>query len=120
LSILHKCDKIFAKDDFHNNNCDFHRFLSYLAPIFLQRLIFDAVEYLRGISKLDSALKREKVAELRSLGVDPRRISEMNDAKELEDLTDLLKQSLIEEYRTAYGERGTRYEEEAKATSSKF
>ncbi len=69
---------------------------------------------------LDGATRRQEIADLRSLGVDPKKISEMNDARELEQLADLLKQSLIEEYKMAYGERGAKYEEEAKATSSKF
>jgi hypothetical protein len=53
-------------------------------------------------------------------GIDPKRISEMNDDKELEQLADLLKQSLIEEYKTAYSERGAEYEDETKATLTKF
>lgn len=69
---------------------------------------------------MDGAPLRQTVADLRSLGIDPKRISEMNDDKELEQLADLLKQSLIEEYKTAYSERGAEYEDETKATLTKF
>ena len=69
---------------------------------------------------MKSAVKQERIADLRSLGLDPRHISEFNDAEELERLADLLKQSLIEEYKTAYSQRGAEYEDEVKATLTKF
>lgn len=42
------------------------------------------------------------VAELRSLGISPKKISSLNDSKELQDLTDNIKQTLYQEYKTAY------------------
>lgn len=59
------------------------------------------------------------IAELRSLGIDPKRTSELNDDAELEALAELLKQSLIEDFHTAYGTCGCQFEEEAKSTLSR-
>ena len=42
------------------------------------------------------------VAELRSLGVDTRKTNELNNDKELENLTENIKQNLYQEYKTAY------------------
>ena len=44
------------------------------------------------------------LSELRSLGVSPKRKNEMNDKKELQDLTENIKQKLYREYKTAYAE----------------
>ena len=41
-------------------------------------------------------------SELRSLGVEPKRLTELNDNNELEDLADNLKQSMFQDYKTAY------------------
>ena len=43
--------------------------------------------------------------ELRSLGVEPKRANDLNDDKELQDLTDNLKLTYYQEYKTAYSER---------------
>lgn len=40
--------------------------------------------------------------ELRSLGIEPRRPSELNDKEELQALTENIKQVLYQEYKTAY------------------
>ena len=40
--------------------------------------------------------------ELRSLGIEPRRTSELNDREELEALAEKLKQMYYQEYKTAY------------------
>lgn len=42
------------------------------------------------------------LAELRSLGIEPKRKNDFNDSKELEDLTDNIKHTLYQEYKTAY------------------
>jgi hypothetical protein len=42
--------------------------------------------------------------ELRSLGLVAKRHTELQDSKELHDLTDNLKQNMYQEYKTAYAE----------------
>jgi hypothetical protein len=42
--------------------------------------------------------------ELRSLGVSPRNKNELNDTKELRDLTDSIKLIMYREYKMAYAE----------------
>jgi hypothetical protein len=56
------------------------------------------------------------VADLRSLGVHPKRRTELNDEKELADLTDNIKQSMIHDYKAAYSKKGNELEKEAKST----
>jgi hypothetical protein len=41
--------------------------------------------------------------ELKSLGIEPKRKNELNDKAELETLTDNLKQTFYQDYKTAYG-----------------
>jgi hypothetical protein len=41
--------------------------------------------------------------ELKSLGIEPKRKNELNDKAELEALTDNLKQTYYQDYKTAYG-----------------
>lgn len=48
--------------------------------------------------------------ELRSLGLEPKRKSQLNDADELRNLADNLKLGLYQDYKTAYGERQNRSE----------
>lgn len=40
--------------------------------------------------------------ELRSLGVEPRRMNELNDRNELQTLIDNIKQTYYQDYKTAY------------------
>ena len=42
------------------------------------------------------------LAELRSLGVDAKKRNDLNDEKELHDMTDSIKRSLYQEYKKAY------------------
>ena len=42
------------------------------------------------------------LSELQSLGVSPKRKNDLNDKKELQDLTENIKQSLYKEYKAAY------------------
>lgn len=41
--------------------------------------------------------------ELRSLGLDPKKTTELNDKNELKALTENLKQAYYQDYKTAYG-----------------
>lgn len=60
--------------------------------------------------------KEEKIiADLRSLGVDPKRKTELNNDEELAELADNLKQSMLQDYRTAYSYKGHKFEEETKS-----
>jgi hypothetical protein len=43
--------------------------------------------------------------ELESLGVEAKRISELNDKKELETLVENIKQTLYQEYKTHYSQQ---------------
>lgn len=40
--------------------------------------------------------------ELDSLGIHPKRKNELNDSKEMEDLVENVKQTMLQEYRSAY------------------
>ncbi len=60
--------------------------------------------------------EHDQLVELRSLGVEPKRRSELNDEKELEKLAEILKQSMLQDYRTAYGRRGDDFEQESMST----
>ena len=54
--------------------------------------------------------------ELDSLGMEPKRKTELNDEEELEKLTDIIKQAMIQDYKIAYSEKGDAYKEEAQST----
>jgi hypothetical protein len=58
--------------------------------------------------------------ELKSLGIEPKKSNELNDSKELQDLTDNVKLSMFQDYKTAYSSSadvvGDKYKEETKAT----
>jgi hypothetical protein len=43
--------------------------------------------------------------ELRSLGIEPKRASDLNTTKELGELTDNLKQTMFQDYKTAYSDK---------------
>ena len=66
----------------------------------------------------ESAKKAEQthLEELKSLGVDPTRRTELNDENELAELADNIKQCMIHDYMLAYSEKGDRLEKESKAT----
>ena len=53
--------------------------------------------------------------ELESLGIDPNRKTGLNDG-ELYDLAKNLKQSMFEDYKLAYSEKGEKFKEEATST----
>jgi len=54
--------------------------------------------------------------ELKSLGIEPKRHTELNDDDELEYLTDIIKLSMYQDYKTAYSANGDKHEEEAQST----
>jgi hypothetical protein len=55
--------------------------------------------------------------ELGSLGIEPKRKKELNDNKEeLENLADIIKQSMFQDYKVAYSEKGNEHKEEAQST----
>jgi hypothetical protein len=55
--------------------------------------------------------------ELYSLGiVDPKEKKELNDDEELENLADIIKQAMFQDYKIAYSEKGDVLKEEAQAT----
>ena len=55
--------------------------------------------------------------ELDSLGIiDPKQKKQLNDDEELENLTDIIKQAMFQDYKVAYSEEGDAHKEEAQAT----
>ena len=44
--------------------------------------------------------------ELESLGIEPKRKKELNDDEELENLADIIKQAMFQDYKVAYSEEG--------------
>ena len=54
--------------------------------------------------------------ELDSLGIEPKRKTELNDEEELENLADIIKQAMFQDYKVAYSEEGDAHKEEAQAT----
>ena len=55
--------------------------------------------------------------ELESLGIEPKQKKELNDNKEeLENLADIIKQAMFQDYKVAYSEEGDAHKEEAEST----
>jgi hypothetical protein len=55
--------------------------------------------------------------ELSSLGIEPKQKNELNDNKEeLENLADIIKQAMFQDYKVAYSEKGDAHKEEAEST----
>jgi len=55
--------------------------------------------------------------ELDSLGIEPKRKkAELNDEEELENLADIIKQAMFQDYKVAYSEKGDAHKEEAQST----
>jgi hypothetical protein len=56
-------------------------------------------------------------SELESLGIEPKRKTGLNDdEEELENLSDIIKQAMFEDYKLAYSEKGDAHKEEAQST----
>lgn len=55
--------------------------------------------------------------ELDSLGIEPKQKKELNDnnKEELENLADIIKQAMFQDYKLAYGEEGDAHKEEAQS-----
>jgi hypothetical protein len=49
--------------------------------------------------------------ELDSLGIEPKQKNELNDDEELENLADIIKQAMFQDYKVAYSEKGDELEE---------
>jgi hypothetical protein len=55
--------------------------------------------------------------ELYSLGIEPKQKKELNDdEEELENLADIIKQAMFQDYKVAYSEEGNEHKEEAQST----
>ena len=54
--------------------------------------------------------------ELDSLGIEPKQKKELNDDEELENLADIIKQAMFQDYKIAYSEKGDAHKEEAEST----
>jgi hypothetical protein len=54
--------------------------------------------------------------ELDSLGLEPKQKTELNDKEELENLADVIKQAMFQDYKVAYSEKGDAHKEEAQST----
>jgi hypothetical protein len=54
--------------------------------------------------------------ELDSLGIEPKQKKELSDDEELENLADIIKQSMFQDYKIAYSEKGNAHKEEAQST----
>ncbi len=55
-------------------------------------------------------------SELDSLGIEPKQKNELNDKEELENLADIIKQAMFQDYKIAYSEKGDMHKEEAQST----
>ena len=54
--------------------------------------------------------------ELDSLGIEPKQKKELDDDEELENLADIIKQAMFQDYKIAYSEKGNAHKEEAQST----
>jgi hypothetical protein len=54
--------------------------------------------------------------ELDSLGIEPKQKKELSDDEELENLADIIKQAMFQDYKIAYSEKGDAHKEEAQST----
>ena len=63
-----------------------------------------------------SSMLGEELCELRSLGIDAKAKTEFNTREELHEFAEIIKQSLLVEYKLAYSGKGKMYGGEARAT----
>jgi hypothetical protein len=54
--------------------------------------------------------------ELDSLGIEPKQKKELSDDEELENLADIIKQAMFQDYKIAYSEKGNAHKEAAQST----
>jgi hypothetical protein len=76
---------------------------------------------MRTISKKEEQLQQQAKNgywqnELHSLGIEPKEKKELNDKEENENLSDIIKQSMFQDYKIAYSNKGDTHKEEAKST----
>ena len=57
-------------------------------------------------------------ADLRSLGIGPKKKNELDDKQELQNLANNVKDSMYQDYKTAYSNKGDQFKEEARSTVS--
>jgi hypothetical protein len=79
---------------------------SYIVPLLSQKK-----EYLPQQTK-----KSYWQNELNSLGIEPKQKTELNDDDELENLADIIKEAMFQDYKVAYSEKGDAHKEEAQST----
>jgi hypothetical protein len=68
---------------------------------------------------MESQGEKEGINELRSLGIDAKKKNKLNDETELKELVDCIKQSMYEDYKLAYSEKGDKHKTEAESTVKK-
>lgn len=68
--------------------------------------------------KHDETQKDKQTADLRSLGITSKRINDMNDKEELEKLAENIKESMYQDYKLAYSEKGNKHRAESESTTS--
>ena len=69
------------------------------------------------VGKDDNESSAEEIMELNSLGIDAKKKkANQNNKEELEELVDNVKQSMIQDYKTAYSKNGDKHKDEAKST----
>jgi hypothetical protein len=54
--------------------------------------------------------------ELSTLAIESKRKNELNDKEELENLAEIIKQAMFQDYKVAYSEGGNEHKEEAQST----
>ena len=76
-----------------------------------------ATRFKKEAEQLEQAKNGYWQNELDSLGIQPKQKKELNDNKEeLENLADIIKQSMFQDYKVAYSEEGGAHKEEAQST----
>lgn len=72
------------------------------------------------MASIKSTKKKDKKgyleADLRSLGIEPTKKNELNDKEELQNLADNVKDSMYQDYKTAYSKKGDQFKDEARST----
>ena len=69
------------------------------------------------VGKDDNESSAEEIMELNSLGIDAKKKkANQNNKEELEELVDNVKQSMIQDYKTAYSKNGDNHKDDAKST----
>ena len=69
---------------------------------------------IKSTKKMDKKSYLE--ADLRSLGIEPTKKNELNDKAEIQNLVDIVKGSMYQDYKTAYSKKGDQFKDEAKST----